>query len=229
MSKKRTNKQSVKKAKKKAQTIYSVLADTPAGKAAKSKSNKKAVSKRYPLKHLVSPEVALHRKIQLIMDKVPVIEASGYEIDELDNDYYYTEAATVFEVYTEAMVSVGLTFVPIHAETCFEHRAYKATVTYRVTDVDTGAYIDVVGVGLGANGIWSYNSAQTVARKQALLNTFGASYPQPPDTKKDVRKAVKMFRPLDMILTCKSAVQEVDDYFAEKFKTVKKVLAKKKK
>lgn len=170
-------------------------------KTAKKKKTTTKPAKRNPLVRL-SPEARLHHKIQAVMATVPIIECTGEEKIEDENGkqidtYNYTEAPEVFRIYTEQMVRVGLTFTPVHIESRLDSRAYQVIVTYRLTDVDTGFYIDIVGAGLGCNGVWSINSAQTVARKQALLNAFGASYPQPETAKKKVRKAVKMFDPLE--------------------------------
>ena len=184
----------------------------------KKKTKKKKAKKSAKKKHYALPRpIGLQAKILKVMAMLPTIECTGEEYDEGSEDtYHYTEAAVVFRVYSEAMVKIGLTFVPISIETVLDPRAYKATITYRLTDPETGQYQDVVAVGLGCNGVWALNSAQTVARKQALLNTFGASYPQPESEKQKVRKAVKMFEPHTQ-LTTKKAMDELQkhDFFGK--------------
>ena len=178
-------------------------------KKAKKTAKRKPAKKRYPLPR----PIGLQDKILEVMKEVPIIECTGQEQGE-DDVYYYTEAAEVFRIYSEAMVKVGLTFVPISIDTVLDARAYRATIIYRLTDAETGQYQDVVAVGLGCNGVWALNSAQTVARKQALLNMFGASYPQPETPKQVVRKAVKMFRPIEA-LSASEAEEELNQYFSQ--------------
>lgn len=173
----------------------------------KKKAKKKAKKKHYPMPR----PIGLQAKILEVMKMVPLIECTGQEQGEEDV-YYYTEAAEVFRIYSKAMVEVGLTFVPISIDTVLDARAYRATIIYRLTDAETGQYQDVVAVGLGCNGVWALNSAQTVARKQALLNMFGASYPQPVTAAQVVRKAVKMFRPVET-LSPSEAEEELKSYF----------------
>ncbi|MEE9354752.1 MAG: hypothetical protein V3U75_04105 [Methylococcaceae bacterium] len=189
-------------------------------KKKKKPAKKKAKRKPAKKKHYALPRpIGLQAKILKIMKLVPTIECTGQEQTEArtgedPETYYYTEAAEVFRQYSEAMVEVGLTFVPITIVTVLDDRAYRATVTYRLTDVETGQFQDVVAVGLGCNGVWALNSAQTVARKQALLNMFGASYPQPKTAQQVARKAVKMFQPFD-VLSSGEAVKEMDKYFSQ--------------
>ena len=184
-------------------------------KTTKKKATKgKPKKKRYPLPR----PIGLQAKILEVMKRVPTIECTGQEQSEArtgeePETYYYTEAAEVFRIYSEAMVKVGLTFVPISIDTVLDARAYRATIIYRLTDAETNQYQDVVAVGLGCNGVWALNSAQTVARKQALLNMFGASYPQPKTSAQVVRKAVKMFQPLD-VLSPGEAAEELNQYFS---------------
>ncbi len=180
-------------------------------KKTKKKAKKKTPRKKVP----VYRPMGLQSKILQIMGMIPTIECTGQEQSEDGEDmYYYTEAAEVFKVYSKAFVEIGLTFLPISAVTIEDRRAYRATVTYRLTDVETGQYQDVVAVGLGCNGVWALNSAQTVARKQALLNMFGASYPQPKTAEQVVRKAVKMFRPIEA-LSAGEAMEEMKQYFSQ--------------
>lgn len=183
---------------------------------AKKRTPKKATKKNSAKKTPKYPQpIGLQAKIRQIMEAVTIIECTGEEYDEKTGETcYYTEAAEVFRVYTEQFIRVGLTFVPVGIETVLDNRAYKATMTYRLTDTETGQYQDVVAVGLGCNGVWALNSAQTVARKQALLNTFGASYPQPKTAAQVVRKAVNMFQPFD-VLSPGEAAKEMSEFFSQ--------------
>lgn len=184
-------------------------------KKAKKTTKKKAANKPKPRRDPLPRYIGLQAKILKVMKAVPIIECTGQEYDEKTGEtYYYTEAAEVFRIYTEQFIIFGLTFVPIKSSSIFDGRAYKATVIYRLTDAETNQFQDVELEGLGCNGAWALNSAQTVARKQALLNMFGASYPQPETPQQVVRKAVKMFRPIEAI-SGTEAVEELKQYFKQ--------------
>lgn len=185
------------------------MANKKTAKKTKNQTKKnKPKARRDPLPRCIG----LHNKILKVMELLPEIPCTGEEYDDTQQDiYYYTEAAAVFKLYTAKMVEVGLTFVPISMKTEVDRRFYKAEIIYRLTDPETGQYQDVVAVGLGCNGVWALNSAQTVARKQALLNTFGASYPQPDKAKPNIRKIARGFDVND-VLTSEKARTELVEY-----------------
>lgn len=191
-----------------------------AKKKTKKRAKKKTTKKRkhYPL-HDPDKPLGLQAKILRVMELLPIIPCTGEEYDDTTKDiYHYTEAENVFKLYTEMMVKVGLTFVPISMVTEADKRFYKAMITYRLTATDTEEFVDVVAVGLGCNGVWALNSAQTVARKQALLNTFGASYPQPEGAKPNIRKIARGFDPNDVLTEAKAREELVSHDFFNKEK-----------
>lgn len=159
------------------------------------KTKKKAVRKAF-IKPMLTPPIdektALFQKIHAVQLEVREIKSTGVEEDE-QGKYNYTEAREVFRIYSDAMNRVGLTFMPVDIVTSVDSRFYRATVTYEITDIETGYSTLVKGAGLGCNGVWALNSVQTVARKQALLNAFGASYGDSESVKNVVRKQMAGF------------------------------------
>ena len=165
-------------------------------------------------------KAGLYQKIHKVSALIPVIECTRKEQDGEGAEaeiYYYTEAAVVFELYSHAFRVVGLTFTPVGIKTYMDGGFYRADMKYRVTDIETGYSIDVVGSGLGGNGGWSLNTAQTVARKQMLLNTFGAAYKQPESMKDVVKRLSKGFN-VDsciQIATAGEASEEIKEFFGQ--------------
>ena len=167
--------------------------------------------------------VKLYWKINEVTKLVPKIKCEIPEVgDEGEGTYYYTEAAEVFLRYSKAFMQLGLTFLPVpgKSKVTLDGRFYKADMTYELTDVDTGYSIFVFGSGLGGNWVWSANTAQTVTRKQALLNTFGCSYGQPESAKKTVKRLTKGFKvdSVIQVMSGKEATDEMLDYFGNKLK-----------
>ena len=166
--------------------------------------------------------VRLYWKINEVSKLVPQIECKGEERvgDDESEIYYYTEAAEVFKKYSDAFVKIGLTFLPVKIQVIMDGRFYRADVQYELTDIETGYSIHVVGSGLGGNGAWSVNSAQTVARKQTLLNAFGCSYNQPESAKKAVKRLAKWFKvdSVVQVMSSKDVQDEMLDYFGEQLK-----------
>jgi len=173
-------------------------------------------------KRTATKRVLLYRKINEVSKLVPQIECKGAETEGDDSNevYYYTEAAEVFKQYTAAFIVVGMTFLPVKIRVTMDGRFYRADIQYEITDIETGYSIHVVGSGLGGNGAWSVNSAQTVAKKQALLNAFGCSYNQPESMKGVVRRLTKGFKvdSVVQVMSSKDVQDEMLDYFGEQLK-----------
>ena len=166
-------------------------------KKAKKKTRKVAKKKvaKKPKAQFAKPvddRTALFQKIHKVQQEVKIIKSTGVEEDE-QGKYNYTEAKEVFRIYSDALNRAGLTFMPVDIATSVDSRFYRATVSYEITDIETGCSTLVQGAGLGCNGVWSLNSVQTVARKQALLNAFGASYGDNDSVKNVVRKQMAGF------------------------------------
>lgn len=156
----------------------------------------------------------LHRKILEVMSRHTEIKCSGRGLDRDGNEYAYTEAAEVFTAYGQAMRELGLTIIPIEKNAVLGKTAYMIYVKYRLTDVDTGYSEIIAGTGLGTNGQWAANTAQTLALKQALLETFNASWPQPPEYKEIVKtEAQDVFGPAQ---TTEEVMEAMRKYFETK-------------
>jgi hypothetical protein len=165
-------------------------------------------------------KIMLLQKMFKVSEMVPVINSTAEELDEETNEtYFYTEAKEVFAKYQEAFQKVGIMFMPVGMREYNDGRFYRATIRYAIYDIETGYCIKVVASGLGCNGGWALNTCQTVARKQALLNTFGCSYGQPTSAAGEVRKMTKQFH-VDKIIEITGG-DKSDDPLAE----VKKMLA----
>jgi len=159
---------------------------------------KKVVRKKPVFREPLDDKTALFQKIHQVQQQVQEVKSTGIEEDD-QGRYHYTEAKEVFRIYSGALNKVGLTFMPVDIVTRVDPRFYWATITYEITDIETGHSTLVKGAGLGCNGVWSLNSAQTVARKQALLNAFGASYGDSESIKKAVRKQMAGFDVKDFV------------------------------
>ncbi len=195
-------------------------------KAAKKKAKKKAVKKPKTLKKQEVPPTAslqflpdldeesktimLLQKMYKVSGMIPEIKSTSEELDEESGEtYFYTEAKEVFGKYQQAFQEVGIMFMPVGMREYNDGRFYRATIRYAIYDVETGFCIKVVATGLGCNGGWALNTCQTVARKQALLNTFGASYGQPTSAAGEIRKMVKHFH-VDKVVEITGSKTEVE-------------------
>lgn len=184
-------------------------------KEAKKKAKKKAKPPKRRKRKVILTEaecrVKFHQKILEVMNRHTEIECSGRGVDFDGNEYGYTEAEVVFREYGGSMRDLGLTCIPIEKTAVLGKTAYMIQAKYKLTDTDTGYSEIITGCGLGTNGMWAANSAQTLALKQALLETFGASWPQPEEYKDIVKKeAEKVFSQAD---TPEQVKQVLDDFF----------------
>jgi hypothetical protein len=77
---------------------------------------------------------------------------------------------------------------------------------------------------MGMNGQWAANTAQTNAKKQAMLETFNCSWPQPEDVREMATKAAKKaFNKVSQPESIGDAIQEYfDDFYQKKAKRGKK-------
>lgn len=187
----------------------------PKKKKAKKKTTKRAKPKKRRKRKVILTEaecrVKLHRKILEVMNRHTEIECSGQGVDFDGNEYRYTEAEVVFKEYGQSMRDLGLTCIPIEKTAILGKTAYMIQARYKLTDTDTGYSEVITGCGLGTNGQWAANTAQTLALKQALLETFGASWPQPEKYKDIVKKeAERVFSQAD---TPEQVRQVLDDFF----------------
>lgn len=180
-----------KKAKKPKKTVVEVAADKKMVLMRRSdplSANRVANLSEMELK------ARLDRKRFKVMHLVPEIDCTG--VDD-EREYAYTEAHHVYRRYREAFAEVGLMVMPVLDDRtqCLHlgRGMFQVTVVYEVTDIDTGYSIRGIGIGLGFNGVWAANSAQTRALKQFLIQTFLASWQPPADLKNIVYQNMKNF------------------------------------
>ena len=136
-----------------------------------------------------SPKMMLLEKIWLIAVENPTIECKLVGEDD-EGRFGYTEAAAVFRMYSDAFKKHKVHFYQIFEETIVCNNCVKSHVIFEIVDIETG-YIwpkKAPGSGLGTNGQYSANTAQTLAKKQAMLMFFNCSWPQPEPFTKEVRR-----------------------------------------
>lgn len=210
-------------------------------KVAKRKKVKKRVRRKpvYPLNY------HLHEKKLEILRAVPIMPCSVLSKDMQGLRFAHTQAEKVYQVYRRECESRGLVIRRIEGETVdAEHPqlikkesgwdiksvpCVRFEGVWEICDKDSGETETFGGSGDGENGIWSANSAQTIARKQALLDYFETAWPQPTDWVKVIResleelgpqelvKAVKMIIP-EKIAEATGIVDEIGNYFDKQFK-----------
>jgi len=196
-------------------------------KEAKKKTKKKAKAespkkrpKSVPPTKLSEQEKAiiLHRKIHAVMKENPEIKCTLVGEDQ-DRKFGICEAAEVFRRYNEAMAKHNLTFIPMAVNPTLGNGCVLVRATYRITDITTGYFETVQGCGLGMNGQWAANTAQTIALKQALLNSFTCSWPQPEEYRDEVQRvASRTFGAAQSPQQLRDAIDEVMAKYSKKGK-----------
>ena len=218
-------------------------------KVAKKKKRKKAKSKTPAPKKPRVQYKGLQAKRFEIMKAVPQMPCSAISKDFQGLQYCHTQATDVYQIYRNEMKDRGLTInmIGCKSESVLVYEESKETptiinqnialekkhiknynsrshCTFRITDTESGQYDDIQSTALGNNDVWSDNSAQTVAMKQALLQYYFTSWPQPLDHVEVVRssltelggdefkKAVTAMMPLK-IMGVKGAVAALESFF----------------
>lgn len=216
-------------------------------KKAKKKTKKKG---KKPPKKTRKPKalvLGLHGKKLQILREVPMMPCSAISKDRRGLMYAHTQATEVYNKYREKCQDYGLTIRRIEGSTTDAHRpkffktqegwdakpvpCVRFEGVWEIRDNETGQTETFGGAGDGDNSIWSANSAQTVARKQALLDYFETAWPQPTDwcrvvreelqklKGKDFAEALKqiMPEPAYRILTATQAIKELTEYFQRRY------------
>lgn len=123
----------------------------------------------------------LHQKIIAVMDEVGYLE-KDVQIKFNRTNYKAISETKVTSTVRKSLIKHHLTFIPIHQEVTHRGDITQLEVTYRLTDADSGEFIDVVSAGEGADtqdkGI---GKASTYAYKYALLRTFAIATGEDPD------------------------------------------------
>ncbi len=197
-----------------------------------SKKKKKAKKKSTTKKAFQG--IGLQAKRFEIMKAVPTMPCSAINRDMQGLRYCHTQAENVYQIYRNEMMKRGLTINIIEAKSESvlvkknadgqEFYSSRSHCTFRITDIESGEYDDIQSTALGCNDVWSDNSSQTVAMKQALLQYFFTVWPQPTDYIEVIKcsldelkgetfkKAVTNMMP-DKVITNKQAAKKLDEFF----------------
>lgn len=207
MAKKRTKKRAKKKtAKKKA-------------KKAKKKKSKPALVSYAPLYNL-------HQKKLAIMREIPIMPCTAITKDPQGLRFAHTQAEKVYKIYREACLKRGLVtrrtggelvngktvdWKPVGRDrweivevSCVR---FKGGV-WEICDSETGEKETFRGDGDGNNLIWAGNSAQTIAKKQALLDYFEVAWPQPSNHCEVIRKSLQDASPEEFVKAMNMIIPE---------------------
>ena len=173
---------------------------------------------RYRTKYLPLPEhlkcVELHRKKLLIKRAVPIMPCSLISHDHKGRLFAHTQAEEVYQVYREKCDEYGLVIRRIDGEskpatyprfkfvdevlTIIEEPCVRYNGTWEICDVESGGRETFKGSGDGTNDVWSVMSAQTIAKKAALLDYFETAWPAPTDFTQVVRETIEKLGPDEM-------------------------------
>lgn len=211
----------------------------PAKKTAGKKvaKKKKVVKKKNQKPKGPDPRRGLHAKKAEIMAKVPNMPCSAIGRDLHGLRFAHTQAERVYAVYRDLCAEKGLVIHRTEGKSrVINDTAERIQILFEgvweIRDRATGQTETFGGHGQGDNGRWSANSAQTIAKKQALLDYFETAWPQPtqflevirdsiaavPDAEKV--EAFKQILPPQAwdVLTAAGAVKELKDFFERKGK-----------
>lgn len=195
-----------------------------------------------PLNQLPPYRGHLHAKKLLIMADAPIIPCSAITKDRYGLMYAHTQAEKIYQLYAEKcrehklvirMVDCKIEttkYPDIFREKWESVECVLATCKFEICDTESSETEAFMGAGLGDNAVWSANSAQTVAMKQALIQYFFTAWPQPTDycavirnelagfDKQQYMDAVKNILPKPpKDLPVKDMVKELVEFFEGKF------------
>lgn len=165
-----------------------------------------------------NPKMMLLEKIWLIAVENPVIEC-GLKGEDDEGRYGICEAAAVFRMYNEAFEKHKVHFFQVSKVTEVGKNYAKCDTIFRIADVETG-YVwpfPIPGSGMGMNYQYSLNTAQTLAKKQAMLEFFNNSWPQPEEFRDEVRRVTQnKFGAAETPMEIGAALDEVLEKYAIK-------------
>lgn len=163
--------------------------------------------------------IILHRKIHAVMKENPQLECNLKGEDD-EGRFGYVEAATVFRMYNKAFSEHSLDPLVTDLELTLGDHCVLARIELTITDITTGYSVKIYGGGLGMNGQWAANTAQTLAMKEALLLSFLCSWPQPEEFREEVQRVShNTFGPANSPQQLRDAVKEVMDKYSKGRKT----------
>lgn len=185
----------------------------------------------------------LYAKKLTIMRRVPIMPCSIIGKDRIGRMFAHTQAEKVFARYSKLCQEFGLVISMIEVEmsngpqtvyidpegTTTKRECSRAVCKFRIVDTESNQEDYFWGAALGDNAVWSDNSAQTIAFKQALLQYFFTAWPQPTDFVEVVReqlsklkgenfiKAIQQIMPVKAheILTETKALEELRAFFTK--------------
>lgn len=128
----------------------------------------------------------LHAKLALLRNDFGAIAKGGVNRGVGDG-YKFVEATAVGRLFVEKASKLGLTMVPVSQDIVDIRPTSSGKMTtftirgvWRITDVDTGEYIEVVSFGQGAdNADKALPKAQTNCMKYAILMLLQAAGDDP--------------------------------------------------
>lgn len=184
-----------------------------AGKKASRKNQKTAKPKTVKPTSLSEQEkrILLHTKIHQVMVENPEILCDLPGEDEFGKGFGICAASAVFKMYNAALGKHSLTCVQIDTKTTLGENCATVDSKFKLTDITTG-YLEIIAAsGMGMNGQWSVNTAQTLAFKEALLLSFVCSWPQPEQYRDEVQHTSR--RTFGPAQTPKEIQKAVGDFF----------------
>lgn len=228
---------------KKKTTIKRTLKRKKTTKSVRKISTKKA--KKKVRRKVVRPvNYYLHTKKLEIMRAVPIMPCTVIAKTRQGFLFAHTQAEKVYDIYRRECESRGLiirriegkTTSTVHPELNYENDGWVITEKpcvrfeglWEIVDVASGESETFGGSGDGSNNIWSVMSAQTIAKKAALLDYFEVAWPQPTDWVRTVKESVEELGPQEMFKALKEIIPAkifeatkigdiLGDYFNEMF------------
>ena len=176
-----------------------------------------------------------------ILAAVPIMPCSVLGRDWQGNRFAHTRAEEVYKVYREECTKRGLTIRRTKSLTTdceisqkdSEDRFYMVSGVrfegeWEIKDRSTGQCETFGGSGDGLNDVWSAISAQTIAKKQALLDYFETAWPQPTDHLRVIQESLAAVPDKEKveaykqilgaeawsIMTATGAVKRMADYYS---------------
>ena len=198
------------------------IPDDVKSEVAKRKVGKKKIRKRIKRKPVYPLNYHLHAKKLEILRVVPIMPCSAISDDIHGLKFAHTQAEKVYQVYRRECESRNLVTRRIEGTTSNGTRpkfVQKESVweiievpcvrfegVWEICDKDSGEKETFGGSGDGDNNIWSANSAQTIAKKQALLDYFETAWPQPTSWLRVVRESLEELPPEEMVKAIKGII-----------------------
>jgi hypothetical protein len=163
----------------------------------------------------------LHTKKLGIMRAIPIMPCTVITKTRQGFIFAHTQATEVYNTYRRECESRGLVIRRVEGKTTsathpeldrkndqwivVEKPCVRFEGIWEIVDVESGERETFGGAGDGSNNIWSANSSQTIAKKQALLDYFEVAWPQPTDWVRTVKESIEELGPEQMF----KALQEI--------------------